>query len=120
MMRSQTYQIPSLPPSRSSLQVQFIPSFPPSFPHTDRPPYGSTFITLRFSSFLLSAPARIIAPSPCRYVSTPRSRLAAHFQSRIHATILISHAHLPFVPLLPHNPGPYLSSFRSLQALIRD
>jgi hypothetical protein len=72
---SLTYQIPSSLPSpiQKLLSTRFnsFPlSLPPFLPHTDRPPYGSTFITLRFSSSLLSAPARAsLHPPPCRYVT---------------------------------------------------
>lgn len=99
-----TYQIPSLPrlpfPHPEALyQVQFIHSLLPSLPPSYRPPSLRLNLYYPFASRLLFSPPRrahhCTLPMPCRYVSSTRSRLAAHFQSRIHATILISHAHLP-------------------------
>ena len=109
------YQIPPLPSPPSPIQklsLSPIASIPP------RPilrPYGST----RFDSSLLRPCARIYAPSMPIGMRTP-SRLAAHFQSRIHATILISHAHLPLPPCFPITLDPIYHILLFLQALFRD
>ena len=102
-----------LPPFRSSPYP-----LPASVPPSSNPlPCGSTFLSLRFDSSFFRA--HHCSPHADRQVTTP-SRLAAHFQSRIHATILISHAHLPFFPCFPITLDPIYSSCCSCQPFFRD